>query len=88
MTPTLRLKCRLCDWLPDEPTVLEAVRLHFNVTHDTDDVELELVAICPDDAAVMNFTGTDEHPGAPFEVDRFECPSCGQAGTVLRRKTA
>jgi len=44
--PDLVLLCKQCRWRPPTDTVMEAVALHMEVEHDTDDISMEMVAWC------------------------------------------
>jgi DNA-directed RNA polymerase subunit RPC12/RpoP len=78
---TLRLHCKDCGWRPPEDAVMEAVQLHFQVEHDTDQVTLDLLAVCACGAA-MGHTVT-KPTGGGFK-DYVLCPACGSAGFVKR----
>lgn len=78
------LQCKHCDcrWPPD--AVVEAVLLHFQVEHDTDDVTLDLRAICECGAA-MTLTDTVSL-GIDKVRDNFTCSACGKRGALKRSK--
>lgn len=61
---------------------MEAVALHYNVEHDSDDYTLSLRAICSCGAA-MTFDNKTERRGDLF-VDFFTCSACGNTAEVHR----
>lgn len=77
LNKSLRLKCKRCEYLPPETATVEAVQLHCQVEHDTDEVELDMVALCAC-GAVM------EHTGSGHFKDYFKCAACGNTGHVKR----
>jgi hypothetical protein len=81
LNSTLRLHCKECSWRPPEDTTMEAVQLHFQVEHDTDQVTLDLLAVCSCGAA-MEHTVT-KPTGGGFK-DYVRCTACGNAGFVKR----
>lgn len=66
-------------WPQDTP--MEAVLLHFQVEHDTDKIELDLIVVCACNTA-MTLTRTEVVSGG--YRDHFDCPSC-HLQTDLRR---
>lgn len=83
--PALELECHICRWRPPPNAVMEAVLLHFQVEHDTDDVKLDLAVICNCEAT-MAFTFSE--PGKGTEVqDHFRCPKCLNTTVVKRDPT-
>lgn len=71
------LECKTCSHRWPGDAVVEAIRLHFNVEHDSDSIELELRAVCRCGAA-MTFDGSEG------TLDRYTCPACGGKGSVRR----
>jgi DNA-directed RNA polymerase subunit RPC12/RpoP len=78
---SMRLQCQRCGWPPPEGATMDAVLLHVQVEHDTDDVKLDLVAVCTCGAA-MEHTGT--RPTGGGVKDYVRCPACGNTGFVKR----
>jgi hypothetical protein len=79
---SLRLQCKHCGHRPDENSVMEAMALHFEVEHDTDKYELDLVPVCSCGAAM---TVTNTRPDTPGQVkDYLECGVCGNTGHLRR----
>lgn len=77
----LALKCKLCPWRPADATVMEAVLLHMNVEHDTDQVALDMVAVCSC-GSTMEF-GETRPTGGGFK-DYVVCEECGNTGYIKR----
>lgn len=77
----MALQCPLCGHRPPLDSVIEAFQLHCQVEHDTDDVKLDLRAVCECGAA-MDYTHT-EREGPHRERDHFRCV-CGKRGAVRR----
>lgn len=78
---SMRLQCQPCGWpLPDGMT-MEAAQMHFQVDHDTDEVTLDLVAVCTCGEA-MAHTGT-RPTGGGFK-DYVKCGVCGSTGYIRR----
>ena len=78
---SLRLHCKECAWRPPEDTTMEAVQLHFQVEHDTDQVTLDLLAVCSCGAAMTHVRTAPT--GGGFK-DYVECGACGSTGFVRR----
>lgn len=79
----MALQCGTCDHRWPDTAVVEAMLLHFQVEHDTDDVRVDLRAICRCGAA-MRFTHV-EHERPHRERDHFRCDACGSRGAIRRR---
>lgn len=86
ITPTMELECKHCHirLLPDQP--LETYLLHMQVEHDTDEVEVNLVAVCTC-LTTMTFERTEPMIGGKRFTDHFRCPACGETARVTRKKT-
>lgn len=80
-TVRLELECPLCGYRPPGDATMESFKLHFNVEHDTDEIKLNLSAICQC-GATMRHTMTEKRP--PLAIDFFQCDACGKNGTVTR----
>ena len=78
---SMSLQCEHCKWLPPDGATMEAVQLHMQVEHDTDEVKLNLVAVCTC-AAVMEHT--ESRPTGGGFKDYMLCPACGNTGYVKR----
>ncbi len=76
------LLCQTCGWRPDENLTVGLVKAHFEVEHDTSEVRLDLVALCPRCAAAMRFT--HHHAGRDHHV----CDGCRRTRTIRREATA
>lgn len=81
VTRSIRFQCQFCPWRPPDVMRLDAARLHFQVDHDTDEVQFELVPVCSCGAAMI---GTEtKRTGGGFK-DYVECRACGNTGFVKR----
>ena len=78
---SMRLQCETCGWSPPEDATMEAVLLHMQVEHDTDEVKLALVAACTCGAAM---THTRTRPTGGGFKDYMTCAACGNTGYVRR----
>ena len=78
----MRLECSACGWIPPEDTTMEAVQLHCQVEHDTDQVRLNLAAGCRC-GATMRVAGSATHGGRT--MDSFRCEACGNTGYTDRK---
>lgn len=83
LNKTLALQCKPCGWRPPQDAVTEAVQLHFQVEHDTDEVTLDLVPVCTCGTAM---TSARSAPAGGGFKDYMECKACGHTG-FLRRNT-
>ncbi len=77
----MRLQCQPCGWVPPDKMQMEGVLLHFQVDHDTDQVHLELVAVCTCGEAM---THTESRPTGGGFKDYMRCGVCGNTGHVSR----
>lgn len=77
----MALACKVCGHRPAPDSVMEATLLHFQVDHDTDQIEFDLVAVC-DCGAAMKLT--ESRPTGGGFKDWFVCPACGAEGYVYR----
>lgn len=71
------LECRHCSARLQEDAVLEAYLLHMQVEHDTDAVEVNLVAVCRCGATMK-----PDVPQLDPKLHRFTCPACGGRGST------
>jgi hypothetical protein len=78
---SMRLQCQACGWPPPEDATMEAVLLHFQVDHDTDEVKMDLVGVCSCGAAM---DVTDTRPTGGGFKDYMKCGACGNTGHVVR----
>lgn len=78
----MALQCTICGHRPAEDSVVEALLLHFQVVHDTDDVTLDLRAICECGAAMILERTEREANGQ--SRDHFKCHACGKRGAIRR----
>lgn len=81
VAPAMRLQCKPCGWAPPPDMQMEGVQLHFQVDHDTDDVTLDLVAVCSCGEAMAL---TESRPTGGGTKDYFKCGVCGNTGHVVR----
>jgi hypothetical protein len=79
--PRLVLECATCHHRPAPDSVLEALSLHFLVEHDTEDVNLNLIAVCTCGAA-MDFIEAKPTGGGFF--DWYRCTFDGNQGRIKR----
>lgn len=77
----LRLHCTACGERFPEGMVMEAVQIHFQVEHETDEVSLALKAVCGC-GATMDFSHVQHRAGG--ERDHFTCPACRRSAHVDR----
>jgi len=78
---SIRLQCQFCPWRPPDSMRADAAQLHFQVEHDTSEVQFELVPVCSCGAAMIH-TET-RRTGGGFK-DYVECRACGSTGFVKR----
>jgi hypothetical protein len=79
----LMLACSKCPERFANDTEMEAVRLHYNVEHDTDEIEINLIVVCSC-GTTMDPTRT-EPVGDGTVLDHFACPSCKGTTAIGRR---
>lgn len=77
----MRLQCKRCSVAWPGNAVMEAVLLHMQVEHDTDEVVLDLVAVCTCGEAM---TFTESRPTGGGSKDYMKCGVCGNTGYVRR----
>ena len=83
--PTLELLCKLCGWRPDKTQTMKEVRRHMIDAHNTEDVSLDLSAICTCNSE-MRFTFEEPDPRGEGLLDHFKCDKCGNVGLIKRNK--
>ena len=71
---SMRLQCKPCGWRPPEDVTVEAVELHFQVEHDTDQVALDLAVICVCGAAMAHVRSAPTGGGFKDYVMAAETP--------------
>ena len=81
---TLRLQCSPCGWVPPADMRMDHAQLHFQVEHDTDEVKLEMVAVCTCGAVMEH---TQSRPTGGGFKDYVKCPACGNTGFLKRDGT-
>lgn len=79
--PALRLECHTCNWAPPETAVMEAVKLHFQVEHDTAELVMDLAAIC---SCGQRMELVRSSPFAGKFVDHMLCLACGNTAKLER----
>lgn len=79
---SMRLQCQTCGWPPPEDAKMEAVQLHFQVDHDTNDVKLDLVAACKCGEA-MTLVQSHTHKG--ITTNFYCCGVDGNTGYTTRK---
>lgn len=82
MIEVFALECEHCRERFPPDMVMEAVKIHFEVEHDTDDLKLVLVPVCQCGTAFA-LTRSEWRPGGEREF--YDCPSCHRNGFVDRR---
>lgn len=82
LSRALKLKCKLCPWIPPEDSKLEASQLHFQVEHDQDEVQYALVAFC---TCGTSMTHTETRPTGGGFKDYLRCDACGNTGFIKRK---
>jgi hypothetical protein len=80
-TSSMCFQCHACDWRPPGDMKMEAFQLHCQVEHDTDEVQVDLVAVCTCGAAM---TSTGSRPTGGGFKDYFRCGACGNTAYVRR----
>lgn len=83
ISPTFTLECEHCRHRWPHDAVVEAMLLHFQVEHDTDEVRLELTVVCTCRAA-MALSSTSELGGGAV-AEWYTCPACGNTARVRRK---
>ena len=78
---SMRLQCKACGWRPPEDAIMEAVKLHLQVEHDTDAVTLDLAVVCSCGSAMAHVRTAPT--GGGFK-DHMTCGACGSTGFVKR----
>lgn len=81
LNKSLQLHCKDCGWRPPEDATMEAVQLHCQVEHDTDEVTLDLLAVCSCGAAMGHVRTAPT--GGGFK-DYVKCGACGNTGFLKR----
>lgn len=76
------LACRHCSCRWPHDAVIEAMQLHFNVEHDTNEIHLDLIAVCRC-GATMRHTGSGQLGGGRTR-ERYHCDACGGDGSIDR----
>lgn len=85
-TARLMLVCHHCgDRWPDD-AVMEAVRLHMQVEHDTDEVEVDMILACACNARMALTRKEPLRNGR--ERHHYDCPACKRSTTLMRNKEA
>lgn len=80
--PAFKLACQACGERWPDDTEMEAVQLHMQVEHDTDKVELDLIAVCRCNAA-MALTRSRALASGRVQ-DYFDCPACKRSSSAVR----
>lgn len=78
----LQLRCTHCGWAPPPGMRMDHTQLHFSVEHDSGQVRMDLVPVCPC-GAVMERTSVSPTGGGAKLWQR--CPSCGNTGHLVQR---
>lgn len=74
----MALACQQCGERCSDDAVLEAWLLHMQVEHDTDEVKLDLVAVCRCGATMV----WDELGSRGGKNVYYDCRACGGRGSV------
>lgn len=80
---SMRLQCLRCGWVPPTQMTMRDAQLHFQVDHDTDEMKLELVAVC---TCGEPMAVTLSRPTGGGIKDYLECKGCGNTGHVRREQ--
>lgn len=75
-------ECR-CRWPDDAP--MEAVKLHMQVEHDTDEVNLDLVPVCSCNTTMKL---TRQEMKGEMQHSYFDCPSCHRSALIKNKPPA
>lgn len=84
-SPNLVLMCHLCEWSPRDGMEMENIRIHFIEKHQTEKVELQLVAMCPRDDTKLDLRMSGVRPSDGNIVETFDCPKCLRSYRVVRK---
>ena len=68
------LRCAACRWRPAADVTQGVVAAHFEVEHDTEDIRLELIAVCPRDDSELSLIRTQHR--ATHLLHIYDCPQC------------
>jgi hypothetical protein len=71
----MALTCQLCGWRPGTGLHMGVVTAHFETEHDSDDVRLKLVVLCPRCDKPMTFVRSERR-------DIFACDPCRRIRTI------
>lgn len=74
----MALACQTCGWRPPVDLVMGVVAAHFETEHDTTDVRLDLIVLCPHCDLSMPFVYSRNG------VDHFSCDECLRSRRVRR----
>lgn len=72
--PLMRLCCQHCRWRPPLDITQGVMAAHFETEHDTEDIRLELIAICTRDDSELSLTHTE--PGPVYDTHTYDCLQC------------
>ena len=85
LNASLRFACKTCGWLPSDDMQMEGALLHFQVNHDTDDVQFKLVPTCTCGEAM---TITNSRPTGGGTKHYVSCGVCGNTGHLVQDAAA
>jgi hypothetical protein len=79
------LECKKCHWRFEDDTVMEAILLHFQVDHDSSNIELALVPQCRC-GTTMELVGNTKFSNASGDHIRstWMCPACKSTGWLVQ----
>lgn len=83
--PTMRLVCKLCGWKPKESQTMGDMQQHMIEAHHTEEVSLDLVAVCTCDTEMRYSFSEPSQRGESF-LDHYKCDKCGNIGLIRRGK--
>ena len=75
------LACRTCGWRPAEDLPVGMIQAHMQTEHDTDEVVLDLLVICPRCDKAMTFSHSERRK------DIFACDPCHRIRSIRRTES-
>lgn len=81
--PDLKLLCKRCGWRPHETQTMMEVREHMVKEHQTEEVDLDLAAICSCGTEMRHLF---IEPVDGVFRDHYKCSKCGNEGFIERTK--
>lgn len=83
ITPRMALACHECGHRPDPESVMESFQLHYQVEHDSDELHMDLIAVC-DCGATMRHVENRPTGGGWWVY--YHCEACGTDGRIKQNE--